>query len=56
MCGIQILDVTYYKQSGVGDVEAAAKRREEDNEKFKVEVQQAEAKRACAPSSDCVIA
>ena len=47
MCGIQILDVTYYKQSGVGDVDAAAKRREEDNEKFKAEVQQAEAKRAC---------
>ena len=49
MCGIQILDVTYYKQSGVGDVDAAAKRREEDNECFKVEVQQAEAKRACVP-------
>ena len=50
MCGIQILDVTYYRQSGVGDVDAAAKRREEDAAKFKAEVEQAAAKRACVPA------
>ena len=49
MCGIQILDVTYYRQSGVGDVDAAAKRREEDAAKFKAEVEQQAAKRACVP-------
>ena len=49
MCGVQILDVTYYRQSGVGDVDAAAKRREEDAAKFKAQVEQEAAKRACVP-------
>ena len=49
MCGVQILDVTYYRQSGVGDVDAAAKRREEDAAKFKLQVEQQAARRAYVP-------
>jgi hypothetical protein len=50
MCGIQILDVTYYRQSGAGgDVEAAARKREEEAAKFKTECDDEAAKRACAP-------
>lgn len=50
MCGIKILDVTYYRQSGAGDVEAAARKREEANAAFERECAEEAAKRACAPA------
>jgi hypothetical protein len=50
MCGIQILDVTYYRQSGAGgDVEAAAKKREEAAVAFQAECAEEAAKRAYVP-------